>query len=51
METLAGDTKKLIEDIMQQIGSVTRSPAVTQGMDGLHNVQKDSKKGVVTHGK
>jgi hypothetical protein len=48
METLAGDTKKLIAGILQQIRSVTRSPPVTQSTDGLHNVQKDSGKGAVT---
>jgi len=51
METLAGDTKKLIEDIMQQIGSVTRSPSVTQGEFGLHKLQKTNMKGGVTHDK
>jgi len=51
METLAGDTKKLIAGILQQIRSVTRSPQVTQEGGGLHNLQKDSGKGAVTHDK
>jgi len=50
METLSGGTKNMIAGILDQIRSVTRNPQVTQSSDGLHNSQKDSGKGAVTHG-
>ena len=44
LEVLTGDTKKLIESILENIKSVTRNPPVTQSSVGLHKAQKTSKK-------
>jgi len=49
LEILTGDTRKLVEKILESIRSVSCNPVVTQGADGLVKVQKTSRKQVVTH--
>ncbi len=49
LEVLTGDTKKLIESILEKIKGVTRNPGVTHSPAGLHKVQRTSKKETVAH--
>jgi hypothetical protein len=51
LESLQNDTRKLVESILKNIKSVTRNPTVTQSPDGLHKVQKISRKQAVTQEK
>lgn len=49
LEILSGDSRKLIERILNAIRSVTRNPRVTQPIGGLHKTQKTNGEGAVTH--
>lgn len=49
LESLQQSSRSLVENILQQIRSVSCNPAVTQSPDGLLKVQKDSKKEAVSH--
>lgn len=49
MEVLAHDTEQLISGILDRVRQAGSNPSVTQGPGGLHNAQKASKKGPVTH--
>lgn len=44
LESLQQSSRSLVENILQQIRSVSCNPAVTQSPDGLLKAQKDSKK-------
>lgn len=48
LETLTNDAQSMVKSILENIKTVTCNPAVTQGSDGLPNVQKISKKKAVT---
>ena len=48
METLTNDAQNMVKTILENIKTVTRNPAVTQGTDGLLKVQRASKKQAVT---
>ncbi|TKC54871.1 hypothetical protein FBD94_25735 [Pedobacter hiemivivus] len=51
LETLKGNADKLLAEMLHQIKSVVRSPAVAQSTNGLHNRQKASEKEAVAHSK
>lgn len=48
LETLTNDAQSMVKTILENIKTVTRNPVVTQGTDGLPNMQKISKKKAVT---
>ncbi|MGN8072586.1 hypothetical protein [Mucilaginibacter sp. 22184] len=48
LESLTNDTRQMVKTILETINSVARNPTVTQTSDGLHKVQKASKKKSVT---
>lgn len=48
LESLTNDTRQMVKTIQETINAVTRNPTVTQASDGLHKVQKVSKKKSVT---
>lgn len=51
LETLKGNADKLLAEVLHQIKSVVRSPAVAQSTNGLHNRQKSSAIEAVVHSK
>ena len=49
LETLTNDAHSMMENILNEIRKVNHGiPGVSQSPDGLHNVQKISKKSTVT---
>jgi len=48
LESLTNNTRQMVRAILETINSVVCSPTVTQTSDGLHKVQKASKKKSVT---
>jgi Txe/YoeB family toxin of Txe-Axe toxin-antitoxin module len=48
LETLTNDAQSMVKTILENIKTVTRNPEVTQGTDGLPNMQKISKRKTVT---
>jgi predicted transcriptional regulator len=49
LEALTNDAKSMVKTILENIKGVTRNPEVAQGINGLHKVQKISRKKAVTH--
>jgi hypothetical protein len=48
LETLTNDAQSMVKTILENIKGVTRNPPVTHSPNGLHKVQKISRKQAVT---